>query len=101
MREGEIGPDEFFFRHRGGRDAQGALAGALAGYEPIAGDHPYWSDPAPQAMLIDEVEAIWSAITERDDWQPLEDKVSALRRMGDALGEAPAPAGHAAADAGA
>ncbi len=45
-------------------------------------------------MLIDEVEAIWAAIAERDDWQPLYDKVAALRRMGDALGEPPAPAGH-------
>ncbi|MXP42650.1 YdiU family protein [Altererythrobacter soli] len=99
MREGEIGPDEFFFRHRGGRDVQGALAEAFGGYKPVADDHPYWFDPAPQAMLIDEVEAIWSAIAERDDWQPLEDKVAALRRMGEALGEPPVPAGHLAADA--
>ena len=38
-------------------------------------------------MLIDEVEAIWSAIAERDDWQPFEDKVRAIRRMGEALQE--------------
>jgi uncharacterized protein YdiU (UPF0061 family) len=101
MREGEIGPDEFFFRHRGGREAQDALAEALDGYEPVADDHPYWSDPAPQAMLIDEVEAIWSAIAERDDWQPLEDKIAAVRRMGEALGEPPPPAGHPVAEFGA
>jgi uncharacterized protein YdiU (UPF0061 family) len=100
MREGEMGPDEFFFRHRGGREAEGALAEALAGYEPVADDHPYWSDPAPQAMLIDEVEAIWSAIAERDDWQPLEDKIAAVRRMGEALGEPPPPAGHPFAEFG-
>jgi uncharacterized protein YdiU (UPF0061 family) len=93
MREGDIGPDLFFFRHRGGRAASGALAEALVGYEAVAGDHAYWSDPAPQSMLIDEVEAIWSAIAERDDWQPLADKVAAVRRMGEALGEPPAPAG--------
>ena len=40
-------------------------------------------------MLIDEVETIWSAIDERDDWTPLEEKVSRIRRMGEALGEAP------------
>lgn len=96
MREGELGPDLFFFRHRGGREANGALAEALAGYEAVADDHPYWSGGAPEAMLIDEVEAIWSAIAERDDWQPLADKVAAVRRMGEALGEAPAPAGVAA-----
>jgi hypothetical protein len=36
-------------------------------------------------MHIDEVEAIWSAIAERDDWQPFEDKVNAVRRMGAAI----------------
>jgi hypothetical protein len=46
-------------------------------------------------MLIDEVEAIWSAIDRHDDWQPLYDKIEAVRRMGDALGEPPAPAGQA------
>nr|WP_166179132.1 YdiU family protein [Altererythrobacter segetis] len=96
MREGNLGPDDFFFRHRAGRGASGPIAEALASYEAVAADHPYWSDPAPQSMLIDEVEAIWSAIAERDDWQPLVDKVAAVRRMGDALGEPPAPAGLAA-----
>ena len=96
MREGGIGPDEFFFRHRGGRGATGVLGEVLAGSVPVADRHPYWSDAVPQAMLIDEVEAIWSAIAERDDWQPLADKVAAVRRMGDALGEPPSPAGHSA-----
>lgn len=96
MREGEIGPDAFFFRHRGGRDATGSLADALAGYQPMASDDPYWSSPGPQSMLIDEVEAIWSAIAERDDWQPLHDKIAAVRRMGEALGEPPEPTGHRA-----
>jgi hypothetical protein len=94
MRELAIGPDAFFFAHRGGRGAQGPLAEALAGYAAVEDEHPYWSDETPQAMLIDEVEAIWTAIAERDDWQPLEAKVAAVRRMGEALGEAPEPAGH-------
>ena len=95
MREGEIGPDAFFLRHRGGRDAQGDLAEALAEYE-AADEHPYWSEPAPESMLIEEVEAIWAAIADRDDWQPLADKIAAVRRLGDALGDPPAPAGHPA-----
>jgi uncharacterized protein YdiU (UPF0061 family) len=96
MVESKTGPDAFFLSHRGGRDATGALAEALAGYAPAAGDdHPYWSAGAPQAMLIDEVEAIWAAIAERDDWQPLADKIAAVRAMGEALGEPPRPAGHA------
>ncbi|MGX7895839.1 protein adenylyltransferase SelO family protein [Tsuneonella sp. HG222] len=95
MREAAIGPDAFFFVHRGGRGATGALAEALSGYEAVGDDHPYWQGGEPQAMLIDEVEAIWSAIAERDDWGPLETKVAALREMGRALGEPPVPAGHA------
>jgi serine/tyrosine/threonine adenylyltransferase len=94
MREGGMGPDAFFFAHRGGRGADGELAAALGGYSPVADDHPYWSGETPQSMLIEEVEAIWAAIAERDDWQPLHDKVAAVRMMGDALGEPPVPAGH-------
>jgi hypothetical protein len=46
-------------------------------------------------MLIDEVEAIWAAIDVNDDWQPLYDKVAALREMGKAHGAPPDPCGHA------
>ena len=71
-----------------------ALKRALASYEPVvhAREHAYWSDPAPQSMLIDEVEAIWSAIATDDDWTPLAAKVAAVRRMGEALRPAPHPA---------
>jgi uncharacterized protein YdiU (UPF0061 family) len=55
-------------------------------------DHPYWSAAAPCSMHIEEVEAIWSAIAERDDWQPLHDKVAAVRAMGEAHGSPPLPA---------
>ncbi len=90
--------DRIFFDWRGGRDP-GAdkypsqpfrnLAKAFEGRER-AEAHPYWSDPEPCSMHIEEVEAIWSAISERDDWRPFEDKVTAIRRMGDAMrGDAP------------
>ncbi len=96
MREGQWQPDAFFFAHRGGRGgAGGALGEALAGYAPVADSHAYWTDGAPQSMLIEEVEAIWAAIAEGDDWSPLHAKIAALRRMGEAHGPAPAPAGHA------
>ena len=94
MREARIGPDAFFFTHRGGRHAQGDLAEALAGYSAGNDAHAYWASEAPQSMLIDEVEAIWAAIAELDDWQPLAAKIAAVRELGDALGEAPPPAGH-------
>ena len=39
-------------------------------------------------MLIEEVEAIWAAIAERDDWAPFEAKIAAIRRMGEAMRDA-------------
>jgi hypothetical protein len=91
--------DRIFFDWRGGRDSGPerypsesfrALARQLEGRErPQA--HPYWSDSEPCSMHIDEVEAIWSAIATADDWQPLKDKLTAVRRMGEAM-EQDAPA---------
>lgn len=49
-----------------------------------ATEHPYWSHEQPCSMHIDEVEAIWAAIDQRDDWSPLTAKVEAIREMGDA-----------------
>jgi uncharacterized protein YdiU (UPF0061 family) len=83
--------DRFYFDWRGGRRPDGyagfdALAGLIARHAPVPGalDHPYWSDPAPCCMHIEEVEAIWAAIDERDDWSPLDEKLAAIRRMGEA-----------------
>jgi uncharacterized protein YdiU (UPF0061 family) len=94
MRDSGAQPDAFFFAHRGGRGAVGELGELLAAYTATQSDHAYWADPAPQSMLIDEVEAIWAAIDRSDDWSPLEAKVAALRRMGAAHGPAPSPAGN-------
>jgi uncharacterized protein YdiU (UPF0061 family) len=87
--------DRIFFDWRGGRDPGverypsepfRELAQLLQGRaQPQL--HPYWSDPEPCSMHIDEVEAIWSAIAERDDWQPFDDKVKAVRRMGEAMAQ--------------
>lgn len=93
MRESAAQPDAFFFTHRGGRNAGGDLADMLSGYQAIEDSHPYWQDDAPQSMMIDEVEAIWSAIAEHDDWVPLERKIEAIRRMGEAHGNPPGRAG--------
>ena len=90
--------DRFYFDWAGGRlrrpDAQGLyaaeaftqLAEALAGYTPRqAFSHAYWAGHAPCSMHIEEVEAIWAPIAERDDWSALYAKVEAIRAMGDAL----------------
>ncbi|HAU21323.1 MAG TPA: YdiU family protein [Erythrobacter sp.] len=93
MRESGRQPDEFFFTHRGGKNAEGELAEAAKEYQPIHDTHEYWQDQIPQSMLIEEVEEIWSHIDERDDWGPFESKIAAIRRMGEAHGPSPAPAG--------
>jgi uncharacterized protein YdiU (UPF0061 family) len=95
-REAQI--DRIFFDWRGGRDPGEArypaepfraLAAALQGREgPVT--HAYWSGE-PCSMHIDEVEAIWSAIAERDDWGPFEAKIAAVRRMGEAMAADAAP----------
>ena len=91
--------DRVFFDWRGGRDPGTelypsdpfrALAKAIEGRERRQ-SHPYWLKPAPCSMHIGEVEAIWSSIAERDDWQPFEEKVNAIREMGEAM-EQDAPA---------
>lgn len=94
LRESKAQPDAFFHSHRGGRNAKGELGDAMKGYKPVESEHDYWHDSAPQSMLIDEVEALWSAIDQRDDWTPLQEKIAAVRRMGEAHGRAPEPAGH-------
>jgi len=93
MRESGAAPHEFFHAHRGGRGATGALAEALAGFAPVD-DDPFWQSENSQGMVVEEVEQIWSAIAEHDDWQPLFAKVASLRDLGSALGKPPLAQGH-------
>ena len=85
--------DRVFFDWRGGRDPGAdlypsepfrALAAALEGRQnPVT--HDYWSEAEPCSMHIEEVEAIGSALADRDDWVPFNDKIAAIRRMGEAM----------------
>jgi len=91
LRTEEASIDRFFFDGFGGvlPAAYGAgfdeARALLAGYQPRAArDHGYWQG-VPCSMLIDEVEAIWSAIDQRDDWSPFESKIAKIRDMGAAL----------------
>ncbi|WP_323810265.1 protein adenylyltransferase SelO family protein [Sphingobium baderi] len=91
--------DRFFHDWRGGRaraaeryadESWAPFREAVAGFEASGnGSHPYWTDESPCSMHIEEVEAIWNAIDRDDDWQPLYDKAAAIRRMGEAHGNAP------------
>ena len=76
LRTGAVEIDRFFFDWRGGRIPMDAVYAAddfaelrslLEGRQrPLA--HPYWSDGGPCSMHIDEVESIWAAIADHDDW---------------------------------
>ena len=87
--------DRFWFDWRGGKLRPGAadynagfeaFAMAVSAFTPaMATTHDYWSDPAPCGLPITEIEAVWAAIAERDDWGPFTTKVAAIRRMGAAM----------------
>jgi uncharacterized protein YdiU (UPF0061 family) len=95
MRESQIGPFAFFHRHRFGNNATGSLAQALAGFQPQGEDDQLWQRNEAETLLIEEVEQIWAAIAADDDSSVLEAKVTAIRQLGNALGEPPLPSGHA------
>jgi serine/tyrosine/threonine adenylyltransferase len=92
--ESQISLDQFYFDWAGGSPRRGGysalafspLSEALSGYAlSIDLAHPYWSRPAPCKMLIEDVEALWKSIAESDNWTPLNDKVTLIREMGEAL----------------
>jgi serine/tyrosine/threonine adenylyltransferase len=65
---------ELLRRHDAHPDAQDRLARS-----------PYFARREPCTLLIDEVEAIWSAIAARDDWSAFEAKLGAITEMREAL----------------
>ncbi len=87
MRSSGIDIDRFFLDPRNGADAdpaaQAELTAALDGRAPTRG--AWWVDTPPQSLHIEEVETLWAAIAEADDWQPLYAKIDAIRAMGTAL----------------
>ena len=98
LRDSEVTIDRFFFDWRGGarrapspadeqyrNDGFGDVAAKLGPYAGEPPRHAYWSDEAPCSMHIDEVEAIWAAIDEADDWSRFDAKIAAIRRMGEAM----------------
>ena len=106
LSESQVGYDRFFFDWYGGAASAAraaaspaadkyrgtaflALRSALDAYAPVAPERlaaPYFQRATPCTLLIDEIEALWSAIAERDDWGPFEAKVADIRRMGEETG---------------
>jgi hypothetical protein len=38
--------------------------------------HPYFAQPEPEELLYDEIEALWAAIADADDWTPFQTKLA-------------------------
>jgi uncharacterized protein YdiU (UPF0061 family) len=106
--ESRMGFDRFFFDWYGGAasDARARVSPAEAHFtgarfaalrkrfEQYTPTHPerlglpYFQRAAPCSLLIDEIETLWAAVAERDDWGPLAAKLEAieeLRSVSDAL----------------
>jgi uncharacterized protein YdiU (UPF0061 family) len=108
LESSEVGYDRFFFDWYGGQlgearsaaspeasryagDAFLALRRVLDRHDLAPGTREraagaYFQRGAPCTLLIDEIEALWDAIAERDDWAPLEAKVEEIRAMGRLFG---------------
>ena len=61
----------------------------FADYEPERPErlaHPIFEQEEPEELIIDEVEALWTPIAERDDWQPLHAKLARIEAARQAYG---------------
>ncbi|MHA6299874.1 protein adenylyltransferase SelO [Devosia sp. CAU 1758] len=101
--------EQFFFDWRGGvlsaeraakspsaahytTDAFRPMADLLEAYGPadeVNLDHAYFARETPRSMLIEEMEAIWAPIAERDDWTLFESTLSEIAQMREAYGIKP------------
>jgi serine/tyrosine/threonine adenylyltransferase len=88
MIRGKIPIAEFFTRFQGAANIEPVdESEELAAFQQLL--TPYVATRTATVplcdMLIEEVEAIWAAIAERDDWSPLQLKIEAIRTFGAAL----------------
>jgi serine/tyrosine/threonine adenylyltransferase len=83
--------DQFFHHFQSGSLTSGhpSLTDFLTqsqDYQPAQAQNAvYWKNNRVCSMHIDEVEAIWAAIANDDDWQPLHKKIAQIRQLGAAL----------------
>lgn len=95
MESHKLGFEEMFFEFHSKRVLQQpeltlkykkavTLLQKLAAFEiqnPNLALHKYFSEKKPATLLIDEIESIWSSISENDDWGPFEAKLQSLRNF--------------------
>jgi serine/tyrosine/threonine adenylyltransferase len=109
LAETRMSYDQFFFDWFGGIASRTRAFRSFAAehyrrrsFEPVAQgfetfatarpellDHPVFARARPPTLVIDEIEALWRAIDERDDWSPFEQKIREIRELGAALALAP------------
>jgi uncharacterized protein YdiU (UPF0061 family) len=71
-----------------GNDEFLAFRAALAGREadrPARLDHAYFAQAEPVELIYDQIETLWAAIAERDDWAPFAAKLAGIEAMRAAL----------------
>jgi uncharacterized protein YdiU (UPF0061 family) len=101
LHQSGIGYEQFWFDWRGGllSSERAARSPAAAVYSTEAFDpvrealapcaaaasvnlgHPYFARPVPRTMLIDEMEALWAPIAERDDWSDFHRVLGEIEEM--------------------
>ena len=69
----------------GGQQAT-AFRAILKDYAPLRALGPGFDAPEPEELIYEEIEAIWAAIAEGDDWAPFEAKITRIRAAGAAYG---------------
>ncbi|WP_423065803.1 protein adenylyltransferase SelO [Devosia sp. CN2-171] len=102
LHETQMPFEQFFFDWRGGDGSRAMRSPAadyyrVASFETLAGlitahpaaadanlDHPYFAREVPRTMLIDEMEALWAPIAERDDWRALYEALGEIEEMREA-----------------
>jgi uncharacterized protein YdiU (UPF0061 family) len=105
LAETRMSYDQFFFDWYGGSASARRALRSPAGthyrarcFEPVAQgfetfaavrpgllDHPLFERDQPPTLVIDDIESLWRAIDERDDWSQFERKIRDIRELGSAL----------------
>lgn len=80
------GPASLKFREELGSGAWGSTEAARSRLVETDKSRDYFRQELPEMMLIDEVEKIWAAIDQRDDWTLFHSKIARLRNRGNIYG---------------
>ena len=111
LHESQIGFERFFFDWYAGSESQGrarkspaasayesdsfaAVEKMFEDFEPLregALAHPYFDRESPCTLLIEEIESLWDAIADHDDWTLFEAKLAQIEDMRVALSGSDAP----------